>query len=67
MGSRSTFLLLLYGNFLLWVGFWLGSGQAQPPALLRMPAGIILAAVCLCCGIFFGMLAARKFSEGSRR
>lgn len=65
-GAAASFLLLLYGSLLLWVGFRLGSGQVQPPALLRMPAGIILAAICLCCGIFFGMLAAKKFSEENR-
>ena len=65
-GAAASFLLLLYGSLLLWVGFRLGSRQVQPPALLRMPAGIILAAICLCCGIFFGMLAAKKFSEENR-
>ena len=53
-GATASFLLLFYGSFLLWVGFRLSSGQVQPPALLRMPAGIILAAICLCCGIFSG-------------
>ena len=65
-GAAASFLLLLYGSLLLWVGFRLGSGQVQPLALLRMPAGIILAAICLCCGIFFGMFAAKKFSEENR-
>ena len=65
-GAAASFLLLLYGSLLLWVGFRLGSGQVQLSALLRMPAGIILAAICLGCGIFFGMLAAKKFSEENR-
>lgn len=65
-GAAASFLLLFYGSFLLWAGFRLGSGQAQPPALLRMPVGIILAAICLCCGISFGMLTAKKFSEENR-
>lgn len=65
-GATASFSLLPYGSFLLWVGFRFSSGQVQPPALLRMPAGIILAAICLCCGILFGIFAAKKFSEANR-
>ena len=65
-GATASFSLLPYGSFLLWVGFRFSSGQVQPPALLRMSAGIILAAICLCCGILFEIFAAKKFSEANR-
>ncbi len=65
-GAAALFLLLVYGTFLLWAGFCLGSGQTQPALLLRMPVGVLLAALCLCCGIFSGTLAAKSFSEGNR-
>jgi len=66
MGSHGIFFTAALWKFLLWVGFRFSSGQVQPPALLWMPAGIILAAICLCCGILFEIFAAKKFSEANR-
>lgn len=61
-------LLLFYGSLLLWAGYAIGSGQTHPPALLlHMPVGIIIGALCFCCGIFSGALAARNFAEGDAR
>lgn len=64
-GALTFFLLLLYGSLLMWAGYGIGSRQTQPPALLLiMPVGVVAGALCFCCGIFFGILAAKKFSEG---
>lgn len=47
-------------------GYTIGSGQTHAPALLlKMSVGIILGALCFCCGIFWGALAARNFAEGN--
>ena len=66
-GTATLFLLLLYGTFLLWAGFCLGAGRVQVHGPLRMPVGVLLAAICICCGIFSGALAAKKFAEGLRQ
>lgn len=64
-GGLALFLLLLYGALLLWAGYCIGSGQTQPPALLlKMPVGIIIGALCFCCSVFCGFLAARDFAAG---
>lgn len=64
-GALALVLLLLYGSLLLWAGYSIGSGQAQPPALvLKMPVGLVLGALSFVCGIALGILAARDFAEG---
>ena len=64
-GTLALVFMLLYGSLLLWLGFQIGSGQTQPPAmLLRMPVGLVLAGIGLFGGILFGTYAARFFSEG---
>ena len=65
-GTVALVFLLLHGSLLLWLGFQIGSGQTQPPAmLLRMPVGFVLAGIGLFGGILFGTYAARSFSEGN--
>ena len=65
-GTLALVFLLLHGGLLLWLGFQIGSGQTQPPAiLLRMPVGLVLAGIGLFGGILFGTCAARSFSEGN--
>ena len=67
-GSLAIILVLLYGGLLLWSGFCIGSGQTQPPAmLLKMPLGIILGPLWFCSGTFYGVLAAKAFSEADIR
>lgn len=67
-GALALFLLLLYGALLLWAGYAIGTGQTQPPALLlKVPVGILIGALCICGGIFSGVLAARAFSEGDAK
>ena len=66
-GTATLFLLLLYGTFLLWAGFCLGAGRVQVHGSLRMPVGVLLAAISICCGIFSGALAAKNFAEGLRQ
>jgi len=62
-GTLMLVLLLFFGGLLLWAGYSIGSGHTQPPALLlKMPVGIILGALCFCCGIFYGVLAAQDFA-----
>ena len=64
-GTVALVFLLLHGSLLLWLGFQIGYGQTQPPAmLLRMPVGFVLAGIGLFGGILFGTYAARSFSEG---
>ena len=65
-GTAALFLLLLYGSCLMWAGFCLGSGQVQPHDLLKMPVGFVLAALCLCGGSVFGVVAARAFADMNR-
>ena len=42
----------------------LRAGAAARPVMDA--SGIILAAICLCCGILFEIFAAKKFSEANR-
>lgn len=64
-GALTLIFLLLHGSLLMWIGFRIGSGQTQPPAmLLRMPVGVVLAGMGLFGGILYGTYAARSFSEG---
>ena len=65
-GISALFLLLLYGAFLMWAGFSLGVGRIQLHGPLRVPVGILLATICIFCGIFSGALAAKNFAEGDR-
>ena len=63
-GVSVLILLLLCGSFLVWIGYCLGSGQAQPVvSLLHMPTGIVIGTLSLGCGIFCGGLAAKDYSE----
>jgi hypothetical protein len=67
MGLAALVCLLAYGSLLLWAGFCIGSGQAQPLALwLRMPSGVLMAGLCLATGLFLGVYAGREFAEGGK-
>lgn len=67
MGMAALVCLLGYGSLLLWAGFCIGSGQAQPLALwLRMPSGFLMAGLCLAAGLFVGVQAGREFAEGNK-
>ena len=67
-GTLVLALFLKYGGLLLWARYGLGSGQTQPPALLmKMPLGIVIGVLCLCSGIFSGVLAGQDFSEGNAK
>lgn len=58
-------LPLLYGSLPPWIGYGIGSEQAQlPHLLLRMPIGFLIGSWCFRCGIWGGILAAKDFSEG---
>jgi hypothetical protein len=51
----------------MWIGFSLGSGQTHPPAaILLMPAGYLLGALCLPVGIFAMAQGAWAFSTDSK-
>lgn len=66
LGALTLVFLLLHGSFLMWIGFRIGTGQTQPPAMLfRMPIGFVLAGIGLFGGVLVGMYAARSFSEGN--
>lgn len=67
-GALALGLLLLYGSLLLWAGYSIGSGQAQPPALLllKMPVGLVIGVLGFVCGIALGVLAARDFAEAEK-
>jgi hypothetical protein len=65
MGLTALVCLLFYGSLLLWSGFCIGSGRAQPPEfLLRMPSGLLMGGLFLAGGVFCGACAAKEFSEG---
>jgi hypothetical protein len=54
--------LLAYGSLLLWAGFQIGSGQAQPLALwLQMPSGLLMGGLCLGTRLLCGVVTARSF------
>lgn len=66
-GALALVLLLLYGSLLLWAGYSIGSGQAQPPVLvLKMPVGLVLGALSFVCGIALDVLAARDFARAEK-
>lgn len=59
--------LLAYGSLLLWAGFQIGSGRAQPLALwLQMPSGLLMGGLCLATGLFCGVVTARTFAESEK-
>ena len=68
-GLGALVALLLYGCLLMWAGYCIGAGglqnQTQPLAiLLRMPAGVLIGALCFSGGIFSGIMAAKEFAVG---
>ena len=63
-GALALVFLLLHGSLLMWLGFQIGSGQTQPPALLlRMPVGTVISALAVARGILLGVVAGKEFSE----
>ena len=68
--SWGAFMLIasfLAGATLMWAGYSIGSGQTHPPAIiLRMPVGIVAAALSLGCGVFLMVQCAKEYAEGHR-
>ena len=59
----ATLFLLLYETS-LWTGFGLGAEKIQAHGHLRMPVGILLAAIRTCREKFSGALAAKVSRKG---
>lgn len=67
LGAAALVCMMAFGSLLLWAGFRIGSGQAQPLALwLRMPSGFLMAGLCLAAGLFCCVVGAKIFSEDEK-
>ena len=66
-GTILVVALCAFGSLTMWFGYSLGSGQTHPAAaILAMPAGYLLGALCLPVGIFAMAQGAVTFSTGSK-
>ena len=68
MGLFALICLLAYRSLMLWAGFRIDTGRDVPlTAVFQMPSGWLISGLCLTIGLFYGVIAARKFAEGNRR
>lgn len=66
-GTILILCMVFYGALLIWVGYALGTGQTHPALyILKMPAGFILASLCMPASIFYFYLTASNYSTNNK-